>query len=343
MSLPETNTALEKSFDIFTRDSDTVMMLMDVEEALRAAGKGNVADKLDKLQRDITGWYAGADTATLKGDDLKKLVVDTAVISVEVKQLLLSSGVENAVKLDELQASMAGLHQDVISKKPRILDFVALLADVFKMLSAAKDDLRSSGQSEQANKVEELLRNTTSLCIAGGVGSFGELVQPFIDEYEPLTASRLNRNLREIWAGLPEGDLKRQFVEFMVATIVPEEPAAISSLPLKSLFALAEASEVLNRVQQDLIDSGRGGYAKILDKLQQDVGTMVARAVGADNEAKSAKRDFAMVTTSRATTVLQETYAVAGREMQFELTALLDKLELPKPTAAQLKRSNLRR
>lgn len=75
MSSPETNAALERSFDIFTKDSDTVMMLMDVEETLRSSGKADVADKLDKLQRDITGWYAFADTPTSKPGEITQSFV----------------------------------------------------------------------------------------------------------------------------------------------------------------------------------------------------------------------------------------------------------------------------
>ncbi len=237
MSSPETKAALEQSFEFFTRDSDVVMMLMEVEDTLRAGGKKDVADRLDKMQRDITGWYAYADTATpLEGEQTKT----------------------------------------------------------------------------------------------------------FVDGYEDITPARLNRLVYDIGTALPAGPLKKQFGEFTLAVLVPEEAPA-PNMPLKALFALAECSDILDRVQKDLVDNHRGGYAKVLSKLQQDVGTMVARAVGAEEGAKSARKDFALVTTSRATAILQETYAVASREMQYELSAVLQKVDIPPPSAAQMKRSNLRR
>ncbi|MEZ0224263.1 MAG: hypothetical protein ACAH83_06915 [Alphaproteobacteria bacterium] len=60
---PAEEAALEKSFARLTLDSDTCVLLMDVEEALRGKGQTKLADSLAKLQEDITGYYAGASTA----------------------------------------------------------------------------------------------------------------------------------------------------------------------------------------------------------------------------------------------------------------------------------------
>jgi hypothetical protein len=66
MASPETD-ALEKSFNRLTLDSDTAVLLMDVEEALRGKGQTKLADRLDKLQQDITAYYAGADKPDAAG------------------------------------------------------------------------------------------------------------------------------------------------------------------------------------------------------------------------------------------------------------------------------------
>ncbi|TAL29100.1 MAG: hypothetical protein EPN97_13755 [Alphaproteobacteria bacterium] len=75
MASPETD-ALEKSFNRLTLDSDTAVLLMDVEEALRGKGQTKLADRLDKLQQDITGYYAGADkpNATGPGEQTQKFI-----------------------------------------------------------------------------------------------------------------------------------------------------------------------------------------------------------------------------------------------------------------------------
>lgn len=76
MASPETD-ALEKSFNRLTLDSDTAVLLMDVEEALRGKGQTKLADSLDKLQRDITGYYAGAGTPNPKpGEQTQTFVED---------------------------------------------------------------------------------------------------------------------------------------------------------------------------------------------------------------------------------------------------------------------------
>src|SRR5688572_7989172 len=76
MSSPSDEAALQKSFERLTRDSDTAVLLMEVEDALRAGGHAQIADRLDKLQQDITGYYAYADTATPRGGELTRPFVE---------------------------------------------------------------------------------------------------------------------------------------------------------------------------------------------------------------------------------------------------------------------------
>lgn len=73
---PAEEAALQKSFNRLTLDSDTAVLLMDVEEALRGKGQTKLADSLDKLQRDITGYYAGAGTPTPKPGEQTQQFVD---------------------------------------------------------------------------------------------------------------------------------------------------------------------------------------------------------------------------------------------------------------------------
>lgn len=75
---PAEEAALQKSFNRLTLDSDTAVLLMDVEETLRKKGQTKLADSLDKLQRDITGYYAGADTPNpaVPGEQTQKFVDD---------------------------------------------------------------------------------------------------------------------------------------------------------------------------------------------------------------------------------------------------------------------------
>jgi hypothetical protein len=70
------NAALEKSLNRLTLDSDTAMFLMEVEDMLRSSGKEGLANDLDKLQKDITGWYAYADTPDPVQGKLVKPFID---------------------------------------------------------------------------------------------------------------------------------------------------------------------------------------------------------------------------------------------------------------------------
>ncbi len=69
-------TALETSFNRLSLDGDTIMLLLNVEETLRSNGNEKLADRLDKLQRDITGYYAGAEDAKPKDGEQTKTFVD---------------------------------------------------------------------------------------------------------------------------------------------------------------------------------------------------------------------------------------------------------------------------
>jgi hypothetical protein len=73
---PAEEAALEKSFNRLTLDSDTAVLLMDVEEALRSKRQTKLADSLNKLQEDITGYYAGAGTPTTKPGEQTQTFVD---------------------------------------------------------------------------------------------------------------------------------------------------------------------------------------------------------------------------------------------------------------------------